>query len=167
MKPNRIPSKSTKRTEISDKLHLDYSHSVDDSFELDPTCPNSLLKSDTIVKMPPILNSIATSKLCEESPKDTHRTIQSLDRSNLTIIEESEIYELYDFIFPGEQISKLAKILKPAEAELCDVQKAIATFEDFEKPRPVILLAGARESGRTNMYVAIARVGKVFWGKNF
>jgi hypothetical protein len=159
--PKRLPSKSTKRTETEEKLKLDYSHSAD-SFELDPTGPNSQMRSDTIVKMPPIVKSIPTSQLLEESYKDTPRTIPSIDRSNLTIIEESEIYELYDFIFPGEQISKLAKILKPADAELSDVQKAIATFRDFEKPRPVILLAGARDSGRTNMYVAIARVGKVF-----
>ena len=78
---------------------------------------------------------------------------------NLTIVEESEIYELYDFIYPGEHISKLAKFLKPAEAELGDVQGSLGKFGDFEKPRPVILLAGARESGRTNVYVSIARVG--------
>jgi hypothetical protein len=62
MKPNPVREKSTKRTETEDKLKLDYSHSAD-SFELDPTGPNSQIRSDKIVKMPPIVKSIATSQL--------------------------------------------------------------------------------------------------------
>ena len=75
--------------------------------------------------MPSIIKPIDTSKAIaaqQGTPDtDTVEVTGTVDRDIMTIIEESEIYDLYDFIYPGEHISKMAKFLNPAEAEPSDI----------------------------------------------
>lgn len=65
------------------------------------------------------------------------------------------IYSLFDFIFPGGKLAKLAKI---ETAKITDAQLLLATRAfKFVEGVPVIVMAGARESGRGKFLAGLSR----------
>jgi hypothetical protein len=65
-------------------------------------------------------------------------------------------YKLYDFLFPGGNMARLAKIQKMVNIENSTISSILGKFK-FDAPAPVIVLAGARDSKRLFFYEGIAR----------
>jgi hypothetical protein len=65
-------------------------------------------------------------------------------------------YKLYDFLFPGGNMARLAKIQKMVNIENSTIASILGKFK-FDAPAPVIVLAGARDSKRLFFYEGIAR----------
>lgn len=65
------------------------------------------------------------------------------------------VYSLFDFIFPGGKLAKLAKIenLKLTSDQLLSVTRAFK----FVEGAPVIVMAGARNSGKGKFLAGLAR----------
>lgn len=66
-------------------------------------------------------------------------------------------FKCFDFIFPGGIVSKLVKLEKMAH--LSDTWLESILFEkfDFAEPAPVLAVVGARNTGRGNFVVGLAR----------
>jgi hypothetical protein len=69
-------------------------------------------------------------------------------------------YELFDFVFPGGIVSKIAKINRFV---YCQDEEVIAIEEKFRftVPVPVIVLAGARNSDRGILFRFIQKSSQV------
>lgn len=65
-------------------------------------------------------------------------------------------YELFDFIFPGGIVTKMAKINRNAFCKDKEIQEILLKFQ-FNVPAPVIILGGCRYSNREKQFNGIAR----------
>lgn len=65
-------------------------------------------------------------------------------------------FGLFDYLFPSGSLSRLAKIYKMTEVEDNSLIDILEKF-DFQKPLPVIVLCGARDSNRQHFYEGLCR----------
>lgn len=65
-------------------------------------------------------------------------------------------YKLFDFIFPGGKVASLCRIEKMIDFENAAMESTLKKFK-FSKPIPVVVLTGARDSGRPNFLEGVSR----------
>ena len=65
-------------------------------------------------------------------------------------------YKLFDFIFPGGKVASLCRIEKMIDFEDAAMESTLKKFK-FSRPNPVVVLTGARDSGRQNFLEGVSR----------
>jgi len=131
--------------------------------EPEPSSPD-MAQSQQVLPALPSRKSLVQAEL---SQKNVSKTVGNSHKS-LSTLKLPEIkkpvrpppppkpYTLYDFVFPGGIIGKMAKLEKVVDVGEPELMTILEKFK-FDKPRPVIVCSGSRNAERGKFLAGIVR----------